>query len=92
MYLKNIIKNSTEYKKLWYNEFMNKYDLLWKEIDIIFKQIKQEKLTLSFEELERLGEVAIDHSFLKFKKELESLGYQVEKISLKQKQIIFRKI
>lgn len=71
---------------------MSKYDLLWKGIDKAFKQSRQEKLTLSFEEIEKLGGVTIDHSFLKFKKELNSFGYQVEKISLKQKQIIFRKI
>lgn len=70
---------------------MSKYDLLWKELDKLFKQTQKEKISLSFEEIEKLGGVAIDHSFLKVKKELESLGYQVEKISLKQKSIIFCK-
>ena len=65
---------------------MSKYDLLWKEIDTAFK------LTLSFDEIEKLGGVVIDHSFLKFKKELEGLGYQVEKISLKQKTITFCRV
>lgn len=68
---------------------MSKYDLLWKEIDKAFKQTRQERLTLSFEEIEKLGGVAIDHSFLKFKKELKGFGYQVEKIDLKQKMITF---
>ncbi len=70
---------------------MSKYDLLWKNIDLLFRETKQEKLTLSFKELEKLGEIAIDHSFLKFKKELNSYGYKIDKISLKQKQITFCK-
>lgn len=71
---------------------MSKYDLLWKEIDTAFKLTNQAKLTLSFDEIEKLGGVVIDHSFLKFKKELEGLGYQVEKISLKQKTITFCRV
>lgn len=70
---------------------MSKYDLLWNSIDLLFKQTGEEKLILSFEEIEKLGGVAIDHSFLKFKKELEGLSYQVEKIALKQKMIFFCK-
>ncbi len=49
---------------------MSKYDLLWKNIILLFRQSNKEKITLSFEELEKLGGIAIDHSFLKFKKEL----------------------
>lgn len=71
---------------------MSKYDLLWKEIATTFKQEKQERLTFTFEEIEKIGKVAIDHSFLTSKKELERLGYKVEKINLKQKQIIICKI
>ncbi len=70
---------------------MSKYDLLWKNIDLLFKQTEQEKLTLTFEELGKFGGIAVDHSFLTFKKELENFGYKVDKISLKQKQITFCK-
>ncbi len=70
---------------------MNKYDLLWKKIDLLFRKTNKEKITISFEELEKLGRIAIDHSFLTYKKELESYGYKVDKISLKQKQISFCK-
>ncbi len=70
---------------------MSKYDLLWKNLDLLFRQASKENITLSFEELEKLGGIAIDHSFLKFKNELESFGYKVEKISLKQSQITFCK-
>jgi hypothetical protein len=34
----------------------------------------------------------IDHSFLNYKKELTEYGYQVGKISLKGKTVIFNKI
>ncbi len=76
---------------MWYNEYMSKYDLLWKNIDLLFKQTDKSNLTLSFEEIEKLGNVAVDHSFLKFKKELTAFGYKVDKISLKQSQITFCK-
>ena len=34
----------------------------------------------------------IDHSFLTYKKEIKEYGYEVEKISMKEKTVIFRKI
>ncbi len=70
---------------------MSKYDLLWKNIVVLFEQTNKDKITISFEEIEKLAGIAIDHSFLKFKKELENFGYKVDKISLKQKQILFCK-
>ena len=36
--------------------------------------------------------IDIDHSFLNYKKELTQYGYQVGKISLKEKTVIFNKI
>ncbi len=65
--------------------------MLWKNIDLLFRQTNEEKITISFEELEKLGGITVDHSFLKFKKELEDFGYKVDKISLKQAQITFCK-
>ncbi len=35
---------------------------------------------------------AIDHSFLTYKKELKEYGYEVSKISMKRKTVIFNKI
>lgn len=34
----------------------------------------------------------IDHFFLSFKKELNDFGYEVVKISMKEKKILFKKI
>jgi len=66
---------------------MSKYDPLWKYIQ------KQNSLTLqlSFTEIETICGLPVDHSFLRYKKELLSYGWQVEKISMKQQIIRFRK-
>jgi hypothetical protein len=65
---------------------MSKYDPLWKEIAkrdtpslLIFSEIKD---ILGFE---------IDHSFLNYKKELKSYGYEIVKISIKEKTIKYKK-
>lgn len=67
---------------------MSKYASLWKYVqgtgDASFK--------LTFEEIEDIAGVPIDHSFLKYKKELTAYGYQVGKISMKEKTVIFNKI
>ena len=47
---------------------------------------------LLYDEIKNILGLKIDHSFLKYKKELESYGYKVDKISLKEKYIIFRKL
>ncbi len=47
---------------------------------LLFKQIKD---ILSFN---------IDHSFLKYKKELLSFGHEVIKINMKEQTILFKKI
>ena len=51
-----------------------------------------ESIKLTFEEIQSILGFSIDHSFLKYKKELESYGYQVEKISMKEKLVLFEKI
>ena len=66
---------------------MSKYKLLW---EYIVKENKDE-LKLSFEDIKIILGFAIDHSFLNYKKELIEYGYKVEKISLKEKFIIFKK-
>ncbi len=66
---------------------MSKYDLLWKYLrDNGGKSIK-----LTFEEIEDICGVQINHSFLKYKKELPDYGYEVQKISLKEKTVAFKK-
>lgn len=66
---------------------MNKYDLLWKYVQN--KNVKE--LVLTFEQINNISKNKIDHSFLKYKKEIENLGYKV-KISLKNKTVTFNKI
>ena len=67
---------------------MSKYDPLWEHI----RNNDRDTLRLSFEEIEKIAGVAIDHSFLNYKKELLDHGYQVGKISLKNQTVIFIKI
>ncbi len=67
---------------------MSKYDPLWKYI----QNDGSKTFTLSFDEIEQIAGVAIDHSFLNYKKELLDYGYQVGKISLKMKTVVFEKV
>lgn len=67
---------------------MSKYNLLWKHI----KKTGVQSIKLSFDEIENIAGVAIDHSFLNYKKELLEYGYEVKKISLKEKTVLFQKI
>ena len=67
---------------------MSKYDRLWEHV----KKEDKDILLLSFEEIEKIAGVAIDHSFLNYKKELIDQGYQVSKISLKNQTVILIKI
>ncbi len=67
---------------------MSKYDPLWNWI----KDNRNESFQLSFEEAETILGFPFDHSFLKFKTELTVHGFNVGKISLKEKIINFEKI
>ena len=67
---------------------MSKYDVLWKHI----QQSEADGLTLTFDEIERVCGIPIDHSFLNYKKELEAYGYRVGKISLKNQTVQFKRI
>jgi hypothetical protein len=67
---------------------MSKYDSLWKYLH----QNGDDQLILSFEEIHKILGFEIDHSFLNYKKEAKEYGYQVGKISLKEKHITFGKI
>lgn len=73
-------------------KLMSKYNNLWQQIDASFKSSGEETIKLSFEKVQALGGVKVDHSFLTYKKELEPYGYKVDKISLKQQTITFIKI
>ena len=67
---------------------MSKYKKLWKYL----KDCNKEQVVLSFDEIKKICGVEIDHSFLSYKKELVDFGYEVVKISIKNKAVIFRKI
>ena len=67
---------------------MSKYDALWKYV----QDNGNQTFTLTFDEIAKIAGIAIDHSFLKYKKELTEYGYQVGKISIKEQTVIFNKI
>lgn len=62
---------------------MSKYEPLWRYL----KEKTPEKL--SFEEIKNILGFEIDHSFLTYKKELKEYGFEVNKISMKEKIVIF---
>lgn len=66
---------------------MSKYNALWEYVE----KNGKEPLKLTFEEIEKIAGIPIDHSFLKYKKELTEYGWQVEKISMKEQTVIFHK-
>jgi hypothetical protein len=47
---------------------------------------------LTFDEINEIVGIPIDHSFLKYKRELTGYGYQVGKISMKEQTVVFKKI
>ncbi len=67
---------------------MSKYNALW---DYVRSQ-SAPQLTLSFDEIQRIAGIPIDHSFLQYKKELTAYGWQVQKISMKGQTVCFAKI
>lgn len=67
---------------------MSKYSLLWD----FLKNISEDKAIITFEEVEKIAGVPIDHSFLKYKKEAEAYGWSAEKISIKNSCVLFKKI
>ena len=66
---------------------MSKYNSLWAYIDESGKL----QLTLTFDEISQIVGVPLDHSFLKYKKELCCYGYEAVKISMKAQTVLFAK-
>ena len=64
---------------------MSKYEPLWNWI----KENGTDSFQLTFDEIEKITGLSIDHSFLNCKKELEAYGYQVGKISIKNQTVQF---
>ena len=67
---------------------MSKYEKLWVQV----KNSGANELKLTFDEITQTIGFPLDHSFLKYKKELPEYGYEVEKISMKERTVTFRKI
>ncbi len=66
---------------------MSQYDALWKYI----KEQNQDEIRLTFFEIEEIIHLPMKHSFLTYKKDLLAYGYNVKKISLKEKWVLFQK-
>lgn len=67
---------------------MSKYESLW----IYLRNNNKENYKLSYEEIKNILGFEIDHSFLKYKKEAKEYGYEVGKISMKEKTVVFLKV
>ena len=66
---------------------MSKYNPMWSRVG----KSKEVSLQLSFEEIEEVLGIPVDHSFLKYKKELSAYGWSVQNISMKQKTVLFHR-
>ncbi len=67
---------------------MSKYDPLWEYV----QKDGRTSFQLTFDEIQHIIGIPIDHSFLKYKAELTAYGYRVGKISLKGQTVVFDKI
>ena len=67
---------------------MSKYNALWKYV----QKNGSHPFKLTFEQIQEIAGIPIDHSFLNYKKELTDYGYQVGKISMKEQTVIFNKV
>ena len=67
---------------------MSKYHLLWQHITAR----EEDGFTLTFEQMEEIAGIPMDHSFLKYKKELTEFGWKTGKISMKNRTVAFERI
>ena len=67
---------------------MSKYEPLWKWIC----DNGTDSFKLTYAEIEEITGVPIDHSFLKYKKELLEYGFCVVKISMKEETVMFQRV
>lgn len=86
---RNMIEREAKVLELLINEgYFCKYGALWRYL----KVNNREEYKLSYEEIRNILGFGIDHSFLTYKKELKEYGYEVGKISMKEKMVMFNKI
>lgn len=69
------------------NGTKDKYEGLW----LYIAEMGEKSFTLTFGDAEKISGVPIDHSLLKYKKNLSTYGYEVKRISLKTQTIEFGK-
>ena len=67
---------------------MSKYEPLWNYL----REQNQESYKLSYEEIKKILGFELDHSFLTYKKESREYGYEVGRISMKERTVSFSKI
>ena len=67
---------------------MSKYNKLWEYVG----GSGEASLKLTFRQIADIAGAPIDHSFLKYKKELIPFGYAVGKISMKEETVVFSKM
>lgn len=65
---------------------MSKYKPLWDYV-----KTQDADFVLTFDRIEEIFGISIDHSFLTYKKELSKYGWQVNKISMKNRTVSFIK-
>ena len=66
---------------------MSKYEPLWKYI----RDKRKEEYKLTYDDIKNILGFDIDHSFLRYKEELLRYGYEVKKISMKDKVVLIIK-
>ena len=64
---------------------MSKYTPLWEYL----AETNKDDLTLTYDEIKNILGFSLDHSFLQYKKELPEFGFEVKKISMKDKTVRF---
>ena len=74
-----------EEKQKVFSEFINEF------VKLDTSQKNDEIVELDFDRIRKTLGFEIDHSFLKYKKELEDYGYVVKKIYLKDKKVMLKK-
>ena len=67
---------------------MSKYEPLWEYL----RKMNKDNYKLTYDKIREILGFEIDHSFLIYKKEAKEYGYEVEKISMKERNVIFNKI
>lgn len=67
---------------------MSKYNTLWEYV----QRQGSQSFKFTFDEIQNITGIPIDHSFLNYKKELMEYGYEVGKISMKDQTVMFEKM